>query len=169
MTFDSLTREMAHDSACRYDGVMPANDPMQVLAAAVTPVVLVSATAILIGGVNARYIAIADKMRALAQEFRSTGTNPSRRAVIVSQMTTFRSRIQLVAWAERVLYAAVASFILVALLISGTAWRKMLESITLPLFALGIALLFVAIVCQIMELQMSNRTLNLEIKDVVAD
>jgi len=41
-------------------------DPLQVLAAAVTPVVMVSATAILISGVNSRYISISDRMRSLA-------------------------------------------------------------------------------------------------------
>lgn len=154
---------------CRYDGDMPANDPMQVLAAAVTPVVLVSATAILISGVNARYIAIADKMRSLAQEFRSAATNPQRRTIIVAQMNTFLMRIRLVAWAERVLYAAVAAFILVALFISGTAWRQTLGSITLPLFALGISMLLAAIACQITELQLANRTITLEVSDVKAD
>jgi hypothetical protein len=43
---------------------------MQVLTAAVTPVVLVSATAILISGTNARYISISDRIRALAHEYR---------------------------------------------------------------------------------------------------
>ena len=36
---------------------------LRVLAAAVTPVVLVSAAAILIGTVNSRYVAISDRMR----------------------------------------------------------------------------------------------------------
>ena len=49
---------------------MPTSDAMQVLTAAVTPVVLVSATAILISGTNARYISISDRIRALAHEYR---------------------------------------------------------------------------------------------------
>jgi hypothetical protein len=40
-------------------------DPLRVLAAAVTPVVMVSAAAILISGVNSRYISISDRMRSL--------------------------------------------------------------------------------------------------------
>ncbi len=142
---------------------------MQVLAAAVTPVVLVSASAILIGGVNARYISIADKMRSLSQEFRAPAIDPARRSCIQAQMNIFRLRIRLVAWAERVLYAAVACFIVVAMVISATAWRKTLESVTLPLFALGISLIFSAIICQLMELQLSNRTIALEIQDIIAD
>ncbi len=153
----------------RYDDLMPGNDPLQVLAAAVTPVVLVSASAILIAGVNSRYISIADKMRSLAQEFRLQNSQAARRTCIAAQMRIFRSRVRLIAWAERVLYAAVGCFIVVALVISTTAWRKTLASTTLPLFALGILLIFAAIVCQLMELQLSNRTITLEVQDITAD
>ena len=142
---------------------------MQVLAAAVTPVVLVSATAILISGVNSRYISIADKMRSLAQEFRSATVDSARRAAIVSQMAIFRSRIRLVAWAVRVLYAAVACFVAMVMVISATCWRRTLESTTLPLFAIGILLIFTAIICQLLELHLSNRTIALEVRDITAD
>jgi hypothetical protein len=53
---------------------MPIDNPLQVVASAVTPVVLVSATAILIGGVNARHVAIADRIRSLTAEFRNAAT-----------------------------------------------------------------------------------------------
>jgi hypothetical protein len=75
-------------------------DPLQVLAAAVTPVVMVSATAILISGVNSRY------MRSLAHEYRETNVSAERRAVIRSQMIVFRRRVALVSWTVRALYAA---------------------------------------------------------------
>ncbi len=50
------------------------DDPLQVVASAVTPVVLVSATAILIGGVNSRHISISDRIRSLTAEYRNPGT-----------------------------------------------------------------------------------------------
>jgi hypothetical protein len=154
----------------RYDGLMPSgNDPLQVLAAAVTPVVLVSATAILVSGVNSRYISIADKMRGLAQEFRGGACAPGRRAAIVAQVRIFETRIVLVAWAVRVLYAAVGCFITVAMVISATLWQKTLEAVTLPLFASGILMILGAIICQLLELHLSNRTIALEIRDVIAD
>ena len=142
---------------------------MQVLAAAVTPVVLVSATAILVSGVNARYISIADKMRSLAQEFRLAGCPQGRRIGIIKQINIFRSRIELVAWAVRFLYTAIGFFTAVAMVISATLWRKTLEGVTLPLFAAGICLILSAIVCQLLELHLSNRTITLEISDVTAD
>jgi hypothetical protein len=146
---------------------MPPNDAMQVLAAAVTPVVLVSATAILISGSNSRYISISDRMRALAHEYRDANCEEQRRITISRQMLTFEYRIHLVSWAVRALYTAVGAFITDALIISATLWRHMLAAATLPLFLLGILLIVLAIVCQLLELQSSNRTISLEISDIV--
>ena len=139
---------------------------MQVLTAAVTPVVLVSATAILISGSNSRYIAISDRMRALAHEYRDPNCLEQRRSAISRQVLTFRYRIHLISWAVRALYMAVGAFITDALLISATLWRQMLATATLPFFLLGILLLMLAIVCQLLELQSSNRTISLEISDI---
>jgi hypothetical protein len=146
-----------------------AADPMQVLAAALAPVVLVSATAILISGVNSRYISIADRIRSLAQEFRSNATAPSRRSAICDEMRIFSARIRLVAWAVRTLYAAVGCFIAMVLMISVTLWRQMLAAASLPLFALGVLLMLAAIFFELYELYLSNRTISLEIRDISAD
>jgi hypothetical protein len=140
---------------------------MQVLTAAVTPVVLVSATAILISGTNSRYISISDRMRALAHEYRDPNCIEQRRITISREMLTFRHRIHLVSWAVRALYTAVGAFVTDALLISATLWRQMLAAATLPFFLLGIALIVLALVCQLLELQSSNRTISLEISDIV--
>lgn len=142
------------------------DNTLQVLAAAVTPVVLVSATAILISGVNSRYIAVADRMRALAHEYRDEQCPLTRRAVISQQMETFRARIDLVAWAVRALYASVGCFITDAMIISATAWRSALENATLPFFLLGIALILIGITLELIELQLSGRTIRGEIVDI---
>jgi hypothetical protein len=149
-------------------GVAPGNDPLQVLAAAVTPVVLVSATAILISGCNSRYISMSDRIRALTHEYRDRSSTERRRAVITRELPTFLRRIRLVAWAVRVLYAAVGCFVTDALLISFTLWRQMLIEATLPLFLLGIALIVIAVICQLLELQLSNRTITVEVSDVLS-
>jgi hypothetical protein len=140
---------------------------MQVLTAAVTPVVLVSATAILISGTNSRYISISDRMRALANEYRDPSCIEQRRITISREMLTFRHRIHLVSWAVRALYTAVGAFVTDALIISATLWRQMLAAATLPFFLLGISLIVLALVCQLLELQSSNRTISLEISDIV--
>jgi hypothetical protein len=146
--------------------VLSGDHQLQVLAAAVTPVVLISAAAILISGVNARYIAIADRMRALAQEYRGENCPAHRREVIARQMTTFQLRVRLVSWSERMLYFSVACFTSVALMITAALSRTLLEAASLPTFTLGIVLIMIAIVLQLLELQFSNRTLRLETADI---
>jgi hypothetical protein len=141
---------------------------LRVLAAAVTPVVLVSAVAILIGTVNSRYIAISDRMRALAQEYRDKAQDAHRRDVIAGEMVTFRQRVRLVSWAERMLYAAAGCFTSVALIIGATFWRNVLAAASLPIFTIGILLIMVAIVLQLLELQHANRTLMNDTVDVKA-
>ena len=143
------------------------SDPLQILAAAVSPVVLVSATAILISGSNTRYISIADRIRALAHEFRDGNPSSQRRIIISGEIAAFKRRAHLVAWAVRVLYAAVGCFITVAMIISASSRHQMLSAATLPLFAAGILLIMAALVCQLMELQLSHRTLCLETSDVL--
>ncbi len=142
------------------------NGAVQVLTAAVTPVVLVSATAILISGVNSRYISIAERMRALAHEYRDPACTAERRVTISYEMHTFLYRVHVVAWAVRMLYSAVGAFVLDTLIISATLWRQMLAAATLPLFLLGVSFILAAIVLQLLELHSSNRTLALEVKDV---
>jgi hypothetical protein len=143
------------------------DDPLQVVASAVTPVVMVSATAILISGVNSRYIAIADRMRALTHEYRDPNCSAKRCGDIRRQMVTFQLRIRLVSWSIRGLYAASGCFVTMALLISATLWRRMLAAATVPLFLAGITLIIVAIICEIFELQASNQTISLEVADVL--
>jgi len=145
---------------------MPTNDALQVLTAAVTPVVLVSATAILISGTNSRYISISDRMRALAHEYRDPNCMQQRRITISQELLIFQYRIHLVSWAVRALYIAVGAFIIDALIISATLWRHMLATATLPLFLVGIVLMMLALVCQLLELQSSNRTVSLEMSDI---
>lgn len=145
----------------------PAADPLQVVAAAVSPVVMISATAILIAGVNSRYISISDRVRNLAREYRSEGTVRSRALNIHRQMRVFHHRLHLVSWATRVLYSAVFCFVCVALLITMASLRHGIQSATLALFLLGLALIAGAILLQLIELQESNTTIYLESQDVL--
>ena len=145
---------------------MPGNDAIEVLTAAVTPVVLVSATAILISGINTRYVSISDRLRLLAHEYRDPACPHDRQAMITREIAMFRHRMHLMSWAVRSLYAAVGAFIVDALLISATLWRQMLAAATLPLFIGGIVLVMFAIVCQLVELQSSDRTIAIELSDI---
>src|SRR5277367_4377582 len=109
---------------------------------------MVSSTAILAGGINSRYIAISDRVRTLEHEYRDSQTSDARRKVICAQMPIFERRVQLVSWAIRMCYVSMACFIMMALVITATAFRQMLVAVTLPLFLIGIALILTAIVFQ---------------------
>jgi hypothetical protein len=145
---------------------MPIENPLTLVASAITPVVLVSATAILISGINARYMAIADRIRSLTAECRDSATSQSRLASISRQLPIFQLRVRLVSWAIRGLYVASGCFVAMALDISATLWHKALAAATLPLFLAGIFLLIFSIVCELLELQAANRTLFTEISDL---
>ncbi len=151
------------------DVVAVFNDPLRIVAAAVTPVVMVSATAILISGVNSRHISISDRIRSLSREYRSGGLDVSRRRVIQSEVVIFQRRLHLVSWATRLLYASVGCFILMALLISASVVKAGFQGVTLLIFLVGLVLIAVAIVLELVELQESNSTIELEAADVLSD
>jgi hypothetical protein len=145
---------------------MQIDSSLQVVASAVTPVVLVSATAILISGVNSRHMAIADRIRALTSEYRDTATTAARLSSIAKQLLIFERRVRLVSWAIRGLFVATGCFIAMALIIGATQWRKMLAVATLPLFLTGILLIMFSIACILLELHDANRSLFEEIADL---
>ena len=142
-------------------------DPLQIVATAVTPVVMVSATAILAGGINSRYMSISDRVRSLSHEFRDPQTSEPRRSDIRKQMHIFVRRVLLVSWAIRMCYTAMACFVLMALDITATAFRQMLIYVTVPLFVVGIGFIITAIIFQLLELRASNNTILLELNDVL--
>ncbi|HEY0757805.1 MAG TPA: DUF2721 domain-containing protein [Acidisarcina sp.] len=146
---------------------MTIDDPLRIVTTAVTPVVMVSATAILISGVNARYISISDRMRTLATEFRREPITAARRENIREQMLIFTVRLVFVEWAARILYIAVALFLGMALLISLSVRHTIFERVTLPLFLGGLSLVIVAIALQSLELKHSERTIRLETAEVL--
>lgn len=145
------------------------NDPLRIVTTAVAPVVMVSATAVLISGVNARYISISDRVRTLAHEYRGEGVDAARKSNIREQVVVFQYRMKLVSWASRLLYAAVACFIAVALLICLSTLRQTLTFVTFPLFVTGVAMAGVAITLQFLEIHASHRTLDLEASEVLRD
>jgi uncharacterized protein DUF2721 len=142
-------------------------DPLKLISTAVTPVVMVSATAILISGVTSRYESISNRVRAIASEYRDRATSVERQANIRRQMIVFHRRLHLISWAARVLYAAVGCFTAIALLISSSVSQRILLGATLGTFLIGLMLVALGIVLQLLELQQSNRTIDIESADVL--
>ena len=140
---------------------------LNLISAAVTPVVLISACAALILGINNKHTGVSDRMRALAAEYRHTETPPSRRTQILDQIPIFYRRFWLTWYALGSLYGAVMLFTGTALLIILT--RRRLSTgplITLTLFEIGVVLMFVASCLEILEVAFSLKSLRIEMRDL---
>lgn len=141
-------------------------DPLRVVTAAVTPVVMISASAILISGINSKHQSLSDRVRGLAAEFRGVDTSTARKDNISSQIRFFRRRLRFVAIAHMSLYCATACFIFMVMVISFTVKITTLVAWTLPFFLIGVALLLIAVGFEIRELRMSRETMRIELTDI---
>jgi hypothetical protein len=141
---------------------------LQVVTSAVTPVVLISAAAGLILGINQKNTSLADRLRALAVEFRAPATTAARRATIHAQVRLFARRFAYVSFALQGLYAAVVCFVAMVFVITLTPRTASWDLAALGLFVLGVALMLGAVGGEVLETRMAGRTVALEIEDVLA-
>ncbi len=136
---------------------------MSAIAAAVTPVVMISANAILIGAISAKHQAMSDRVRGLTAEWRAEGSADIRRNEIRQQVELFEHRILWLGRAHSLLYCATALFIAMVLAIA-----MQFESLSLPLLVTGMAVTMIAIVLELIDLGKARTTLRIEIRDVVS-
>lgn len=125
---------------------------------AVAPAVMISATAILIGSVSSKHQSMSDRVRSLMAEYRLDGTAETRRANIARQVRFFRRRLSYTLCAHVLLFCATALFIATVILTS-----LMRINWLLACFVFGVGLLFIAVVCELLELRLAKRTLDLEV------
>jgi hypothetical protein len=130
---------------------------MSAVADAVTPVVMISANAILINTISSKHQAMSDRLRALTAEWRTASTTPARRESIRMQVRFFSMRIAWIARAHYLLYVATACFTLMVI-----ALALQLQALSLPLLLLGVVLMLVAIVLELMDLRKAQATLAIE-------
>ena len=138
------------------------------ITAAVTPVVMISAAASLIIGINQKHVALADRLRTLAAAFREPDTTAARRQNIYDQIVLFHRRYAWVTYAHRWLYAAVVCFIGTVLNITLSARSVSWEWLTLALFIIGIVIMLGAVAAELIEIHWAKRTVELELQDILA-
>jgi hypothetical protein len=141
---------------------------LNVVTAAVTPAVMISASAILISGISSKHSSTADRLRSLTEEHRRPGTSGGRRDSIERQCRLFMRRLRLIAWAHILLYAASAFFVAMVFAISASQVFGNWQRILFPLFMVGVTLLLAAILIEILELRLATRTLAIEASDAMA-
>ncbi|MDQ2733369.1 MAG: DUF2721 domain-containing protein [Armatimonadota bacterium] len=137
------------------------------ITAAVTPVVMISAGASIILGVNQKMTALADRIRLLAAEFRSEETSATRKNALQVQVRLLNQRFYYAGMANLWTYLSVVCFIATVLDITLTPHHKFWDRFGLSLFVTGIILLLIAVVTELLEIRMARRTVNLEVNDVV--
>jgi hypothetical protein len=147
-------------------GVQAAQGTMAAIAAAVTPVVMISANAILIGTISAKHQAMSDRLRLLTAEWRSSGVSAARREVILAQVRLFTDRIAWISRAHYLLYVATICFIAMVMVIALTAVLQTWAEFSVPLLLSGVSLMLVAIVLELLDLRRARTTIDMEIRDV---
>jgi hypothetical protein len=140
----------------------PTETTMNAIAAAVTPVVMISANAILIGAISAKHQAMSDRLRILAAEWRSREASAARRDSIRFQVELFSARIAWISRAHFLLYVATACFLAMVLAIALS-----LEPVTLPLLLGGVILMLAAIFLELLDLRKARATIEVESREVM--
>ena len=145
---------------------------LQLINAAVTPVVMISACATLIIGINTKHSGAADRVREIARRYRDEcDATEERKANLREQIQIFYQRFLISRSALWLLYIAVAVFVACVLYIL-LAQRHIIKSSysggALILFMIGVALMFAAICLEFQEISLSRRSLFLEVSDLVS-
>jgi len=139
---------------------------LQLISAAVTPVVMISACAALILGINNAHTGISDRIRLLIGECRQA--TEERRQQLREQLPLFYRRFLLSWYALIALYMAVGAFLLTTMLLLIT--QKHLtpaEPLTLGLFIIGIALMLLASALELVQISLAVRSLRIEARDII--
>lgn len=134
---------------------------MSAIAAAVTPVVMISANAILISAISSKHQAMSERLRALAMEWRSGNVTPARSQAIRTQVRLFANRIAWIARAHFLLYVATACFIAMVLAIA-----LQIDFLSLPLLLAGVFVMLTAILFELLDLRKAQATLEVESREL---
>ena len=141
----------------------------QLIAAAITPVALISACAALILGINNKHSGISDRIRQAVADSRKEERDSARRAQLLAQVRIFFLRFRLTWYALVALYAAIVCLSLCVLLIVYSQQHRMtFANGTLLLFLASVVLMLVASFLEIMEVGLSTRSLSVEMTDVLS-
>jgi Protein of unknown function (DUF2721) len=142
-------------------------DTQTAISAAVTPVVMISANAILISAISSKHQSMSDRLRALTAEWRNAATPAVRRDAIAEQVRLFDKRLRWITWSHIILYTATACFIAMVIVIAVSPALNVLSGASLGLLITGVALMFLGILLELLDLAKARTTAGLEVKDVL--
>jgi hypothetical protein len=137
---------------------------VDVIATAVAPIVMVSATGLLFLGVQTKNIHLADRVRDLMREYREAMRceDKEHREALRAQIVLFERRIRLSQRALELLYGAIVSFVTTTLLLAVAPWighTVVSSPVIAGIFILGIASLLLALVLEFLEMRAGLSTI----------
>ena len=155
---------------------MTSEDIARTIQLVLAPVVMVSACAIVLGGLMGHYQAVNDRLRAMARErFDLVRGSPDalareRLAEIDHQAPDLLRRHRLVHDALLAIYSAVGLFVatMLAIAIATVSGSLVIATLVLALFLLGTLMLLAGVVLSAIEIGISHRALAYEIERVLA-
>jgi hypothetical protein len=147
--------------------------------AILAPAIMVSASGLLLLGLLNRYTVIMSRIRALSEERRrllrasvsggaALAPDGTRLASVLRQLQDFIERVRLLRNAVVCQVVAVGCFVLSSLLIglrvAGPEWLKLVHP--LPVFVIGMAILFGGVVYEGLDVIRAYRTIRLEVSEL---
>jgi hypothetical protein len=143
---------------------MTAADVVGRIGDALTPVVMITVTALAANGMSTKHSQLGSLMRSMTAELRDGATRDHRRRSILAQLRYFHLRLRLAHAAHVLIYVASLVFVLLVILLTLERAHGLGDAL---LFVVGLVCLFGAIALVIIELAIANRTMTLELNDTV--
>lgn len=139
---------------------------MAAIAAAVTPVVMISANAILIGAISSKHDSMSSRLRNLTAEWRRPDTNAARRDSIRAQVQLLSARLTWISRSHFLLYVATVCFVAMVMVLALTPVIRTWAEFSLPLLLAGVSLMLVAIFLELLDLRKAGATIEMESRDL---
>jgi hypothetical protein len=139
---------------------------MEMISAAVTPVVLVSCVAVFFSALAAKHSHLSDQVRALTSEFRKTSPDDVRKFNIGRQLVVFERRMTALWASTYMLGFALLFFCSTILFILGSQRKASMGGLGLGSLILGLLCLLLGILLELIEITYARQSLHLEMHDI---
>lgn len=139
---------------------------MSLISAAVAPVVLISAVAILLSGYTSKHISISSQMRSLAMEYRNHATDEIRRQNLKVQLLIFQRRLHFMWRSIFALSLAQLCFLTTVISVILSERAERIGVIGVISLVVGLLLMFAAVVTELYEMHLSRLTVTEELADI---
>ena len=138
---------------------------LQAISQIVTPTILVSASGLLLLGLQNKYARIVDRIRALRDIERGLKRHAQEsQRNILKQLKLLLKRAHLLRTAIFCLYVGILFFILASMAIGLSAWRFISDAAVIIFFGTALCAMFLGIVHAVLDVQNSFQIILLELK-----